>query len=193
MTLSVPNIDQLRKRWTADEYLAAVELGDVFQRREWLFRGEVLEMPAMGQLHMRSLMACQDWAYAKLRPHFRVRVQGPILTLNDSVPEPDVAIVTDDQNTAAPHPNRAELIIEVSDSSIALDREIAFEYAAICPEYWLLDLRSRRLEVYRQPEPDAASPSGFRYTSMQTIGEDGTLSPLCRPDVSASVRALLDG
>lgn len=150
-------------------------------------------MPPMGQLHMRSLMACQDWAYTHLRPVYRVRVQGPIVTPGDSIPEPDIAIVTDAENAAIPHPSRAELIIEVSDSSIALDREIACEYAAICPEYWLLDLRSRRLEVYRQPEPDTSSPSGFRYTSMQTIAEDGALSPLCRTDVSASVRELLDG
>lgn len=193
MALSVPNIDQLRKRWTADEYLAAVELGDVFQRREWLFRGEVLEMPPMGRSHVLSLVRVQNWANDHLRPKFVIRVQTPILTPGESIPEPDIAVVLPSQHLATPHPSRAELIIEVSDSSIALDREIACEYAAICPEYWLLDLRSRRLEVYRQPEPDTSSPSGFRYTSMQTIAEDGVLSPLCRTDVSASVRELLDG
>jgi len=63
------------------------------------------------------------------------------------------------------------LVIEVADSSVALDRAIKiplFGREGI-PEAWLIDLAQGLIEVYRGP-----SPSGYR--NKQTLGAGDILT-----------------
>ena len=76
-----------------------------------------------------------DWFHDTFRPQYRLRIQVPFETPGESIPEPDCVVVT---RTMArrPHPNHAVLIVEVSDSSVEEDREMAFDYAAaLVPDY----------------------------------------------------------
>lgn len=50
-------------------------------------------------------------------------------------------------------PEAARLIAEISVSSLKYDREKARVYAkAKVPEYWIIDVENRKVEVYSDPE-----------------------------------------
>ena len=78
----------------------------------------------------------------------------PGLTLHDSEPEPDIAIVRGSvQDFRAHHPATAALVIEIAISSVSLDREKASLYAeAGVEEYRIVLPVERRVEVHRRPQ-----------------------------------------
>jgi Uma2 family endonuclease len=59
------------------------------------------------------------------------------------------------------------------------------------PEYWLLNLRERRLEVFREPVPMPEQIFGFGYKSMRIYLPEETVSPLAKPDAQIKVAELL--
>jgi Uma2 family endonuclease len=88
-------------------------------------------------------------------PGWHVHSQEPI-TLSDSEPEPDVAIVRGDPGQyehSHPGPQDVALVVEVADASLARDRSIKKRiYArAGIPLYWIVNLQERRIEVYTNP------------------------------------------
>jgi Uma2 family endonuclease len=115
---------------------------------------------------------------------FLGRHEGP-LTLADSEPEPDVAIVRGtEQQFFYVHPNTAELVVEVAVSSAALDRENASLYAeAGVKEYWIVLAPQRQIEVYRRPEKG-------RYQEVRTVGVNDTLECASVPHVRVRVSEL---
>jgi Uma2 family endonuclease len=85
-----------------------------------------------------------------------VRTQQPITLGDDSEPEPDlvVAIGTDDDyKQSHPGPKQGLLVIEVSDTSLELDRrdKLALYARHGLPEYWIVNLVDRQVEVYSDP------------------------------------------
>lgn len=84
--------------------------------------------------------------------HF-IRTQQP-LTLYNSEPEPDVAVVYGDKsNYRENHPKTAILIVEVAISSLEIDREKAETYAmANISEYWIVNGKDKQLEIYFRPK-----------------------------------------
>lgn len=91
------------------------------------------------------------------------------------------------------HPSRPVLVVEVSESSLALDRvRKASLYArAGLTDYWIVNLVGRVLEVYREPRPDADTPFGWGYRSRSTHGPDASVSPLAAPHASVRVSGLV--
>jgi Uma2 family endonuclease len=64
------------------------------------------------------------------------------------------------------------LVVEISRTSLALDRKKAPIYArADVPAYWLLDMNSRRLEIHSEPHEDG------RYGLVRVLAETDTVSP----------------
>ena len=180
------------KRWTTDQYNRLVERGALEGQHIFLYRGEIFEMPALGALHRIAIINVTHWLTSVFRPEFFIQVQLPLITPGDSVPEPDAAVITKDQAMRRPHPDRAELIVEVSDSSINLDHEKAFDYAAAgVPEYWIIDLNSRSIFILRDPQPDGSAPLGYRYAFSRTALENETVSSLLRPQSPIAVASLL--
>ncbi len=180
-----------RKRWTKREYNDLVDRG-VLKGRIFLYRGELIEMPAMGALHCFGVSNVDEWLHDTFRPEYRVRIQLPFECPDESEPEPDAAVVTREQMARLPHPNQALLVIEISDSSVEEDREMAFDYAsAQVPDYWLLNMRDRQIEVYRDPISDPSAPLGYRYAFHRVFLEADVVSPLARPDISVAVATLL--
>jgi len=94
--------------------------------------------------------------------------QEPI-TLNDSEPEPDIAIVRGDtRDYLDRHPGARDLslVVEVADSTRERDRTLKqrlYGRAGI-PVYWIVNLVERQLEVYSQP---VELPSGPLYQQRQ--------------------------
>jgi Uma2 family endonuclease len=84
-----------------------------------------------------------------------VDVYAPI-TLSDSEPEPDVAVIRGDaRDHSTRHPGAADaaLVVEASDAPLERDRarmKPIYATAGI-PWYWLVDLSERGIEVFSQP------------------------------------------
>ena len=66
------------------------------------------------------------------------------------MPEPDFALVPK-VGRPSPHPQKALLLIEVSSSSLRLDRKVKAPLYAEA-EYWIVDVSSAQLEVFRAPK-----------------------------------------
>jgi Uma2 family endonuclease len=84
-----------------------------------------------------------------------VKSQLPI-TLSDSEPEPDVSIVRGEWNAFDNrHPGAGDfgIVIEVSDSSLSIDRQLKkLIYATEQIEtYWIVNIVDKQIEVYTQP------------------------------------------
>ena len=88
-----------------------------------------------------------------------VRRQQPIHLGKHDAPEPDVSVALGGpRNYAVHHPSAAEiaLVVEVADSSLDFDlgRKLELYRQAGIPEYWVVNLRDNRIELFRGPQPD---------------------------------------
>jgi Uma2 family endonuclease len=62
-------------------------------------------------------------------------------------------------------------VVEVADSSVEDDRQIAITYGGGgIPVYWLVNIPDRQLEIYTQPSGPSA-PIGYRHCSVLRPGE----------------------
>jgi Uma2 family endonuclease len=110
-------------------------------------------------------------------------------TLLAPPPEPDVAVVPGSvSDYDHRHPTAALLVVEVADSSLAQDRvtKRALYAAAGVREYWIVNLRDDRVEIFRAPEPESRR---FGETRIGRRGE--RLSLVAFPDVTVAVDDLL--
>jgi Uma2 family endonuclease len=106
-----------------------------------------------------------------------VRVQAPIILNDWSEPEPDIAVCHPDPYDYArerPKAHQVLLIIEVADTSLSYDRtQKASAYAASSiPEYWIVNLNDRRVEVLTIPDSSAG-----RYC-QENLAYEGEVIPL---------------
>ena len=123
-----------------------------------------------------------------------VRAQMPVALDDESEPEPDVCVVPGDpRDYRDAHPAQPVLIVEVALSRLRFDREDKGSlYArAQIADYWIVNLPARRLEVYRQPVPDAAAVFGWRYGQALTLGAEARVSPLAAPAAAINIADLL--
>src|ERR1041384_7641384 len=161
--LEIPEVRQRISRLSVEEYHRLDEFNENGRRTE-LIRGIVIEKISKSPLHSSISKRLYDRISALLPPGFVVRREDPI-TLSDSEPEPDIAIVRGTEaDFFKAHPSTAELAVEVAVSSATLDRENATLYAeAAVKEYWIVLGLERRVEVYRRPE-------NGRYQEMRVLG-----------------------
>ncbi len=106
---------------------------------------------------------------------YYVRSQEPI-TLEDSEPEPDVALVRGNPEQYArrhPGPQEAAIVVEVADVSLRRDRTTKKRiYArAGIPDYWIINLPERRIEVYGDPTGPGESPDYRRREDYAAAAE----------------------
>ena len=131
----------------------------------------VLKMPKNPR-HRLSTGLLQDALLAILSTNYHLNLQEPI-TLEDSEPEPDLAIIRGqrlDFRDRHPQALDIELVIEVSDATLERDRTMKKRiYAkAGIPIYWILNLRDRQLEVYTQPKMEE---SEYAHSQIFTESE----------------------
>lgn len=104
-----------------------------------------------------------------------VRSQEPV-TLADSEPEPDAAVVrgeVKDYSRRHPGPHETALIVEVSDATLRRDRGTKKRiYArARIPVYWVVNLIDMRLEVYTDPSGPTRQPN-YQTQRYYGIGDE---------------------
>lgn len=179
--------------WTREEYLKMAEAG-VFApgERVELIEGEIIKMTPQKGPHMTGVTLVSEELRRAFGKGYVVRVQGPLALGPLSEPEPDVAVVRGSpRDYRDSHPTTAILVVEVSDTTLVLDRQQkAGLYArAGIPEYWILNLLERALEIYRNPAPSPDHPLGYGYRSSERLDASASVVPLA---ASATLIAVAD-
>jgi len=176
-------------RFTIDEYARMAESG-IFgaEARVELIAGEIVDMAAKGDAHVRCLMRCLRLFTPYVADDHWLAVQDPVRLGRYSQPEPDLLVcrVGADAAPGIPDAVNTLLVVEVADSSLAHDRamKVPLYGRAGIPEAWLLDLVNRRIERYTEP-----SASGYRLIAVANGGE--SLASTALPGVVLATDALL--
>jgi Uma2 family endonuclease len=147
-----------RWRWTVEGYETAAAAG-VFgpEARVELIDGEVYQVAAMLPGHASTVGRISDLLSARIeRSRWVVRTQLPVHLYDDSEPEPDVWVARGPADRYDHrHPGAADLVlvVEVSDTTLAFDRDVKIpRYArAGVPEAWLVSLPERAVHRYADP------------------------------------------
>jgi len=184
------------RRWTRAEYDRLIEEG-VFQpgERLELLAGQLVVREPQGTPHATGIrLVTRALREVFQQDIWNVDMQLPVALDEDSEPEPDVAVTAGEPRDFLPsHPARPVLVVEVAEATLALDREEKGSlYArARVPEYWILNLRGRVLEVYRESHPDPAALHGWAYRSRQNLAAGEHVAPLAAPTARIAVVDLL--
>jgi Uma2 family endonuclease len=132
-----------------------------------LIEGVLVQKMTKNPPHSFATQLLRDLLPRMVPPGWFVSDQEPVTT-SDSEPEPDVTIVRGErrqylEQDRHPGPADTALVIEVAESSLPGDRGPkgrVYARAAI-PEYWIVNLVERRVEVYTDPTGPADEP-GYR-------------------------------
>ena len=180
-----------RRRISVHEYMKMAEVGILKEsERLELIDGDIIEMSPIGNPHEARTSA----SHRLLAPLFiegRVvlRVQGHVQLDENNRPEPDLALLKwrdDLYESESPAPEDILLLIEVSDSTLASDRNVKLAlYARFdIPEVWIENIPDRVVEAY-------ANPVEGQYTESRIYRPGETITPRAFPDVSLSVSEII--
>jgi Uma2 family endonuclease len=183
------------KRWTRVEYEKLIDQG-VFTSddRIELIDGLLIVAEPQSAYHYGAIRLVERALTQAFGEGWDIRSQGPIALDDTSEPEPDVAVVRGtlrDYLTA--HPTDPVLVVEVALSSLTLDRRYKSSLYARAgrPEYWILNLVDRVLEVRREPARSATMPYGWDYRIVEIVRPGERVTPLAAPGASVAVADLL--
>ena len=182
------------RRFTRAEYYEMERLGWFTGQRVELIAGEIVQMPALNPPHSCATKNTEKTLEAAFGPGFHARVQQPLTLPDDSEPEPDVAVVPgQSRDYLTAHPTTSPLVVEVSESTLRYDQDTkgSLYASAGLPEYWIVNLVDRQLEVYRKPIPDTNEPHGFVYDDVTFLGPADFVTPLALPQAKIAVADLL--
>src|SRR5207245_10456850 len=123
-----------------------------------------------------------------------VRAQGPLAHSAAAGPRPDGAVVRGElRDYLDAHPADPVLVVEVSLTSLEFDRvhKSSLYARAGRPEYWIVNLVDRVVEVRRAPAPAASAPYGWDYTTVELVSPGEDAPPLAAPGTQTTVLDLL--
>lgn len=174
--------------FTRKEYYALDDHGffrsRVQHQRVQLIGGVIFLESPMNPPHATAIRKVTKLLERIFTDGYDVRVQIPLDLGPISEPHPDLAVVTGSfEDYATEHPKTALLVVEVSDATIntdLYDKASLYATAGIA-DYWVVDLTTDRVLVFRNPAPEAGSAFGQNYSSVSAHGRDDRLSPLAAP------------
>jgi Uma2 family endonuclease len=142
-------------RMSTDTYHRLIEAGaaEDFPNCE-LIDGVLVHKDVKTREHENAIASLLEWLIFGIdRAIYQLRV-GSSLTLvaSGSEPEPDLAVIARDAHRPY-HSDTAALAVEVSWSSLRrdLNRKAALYAEAGVAEYWVFDVKGRRVVVHRKP------------------------------------------
>lgn len=169
--------DDLIYRITVDMYHHMIEAGAFHPEADIeLIHGLLIKKMPKSRLHakvtqqlmvllIRLLGLDQGWFLS---------IQDPI-TLEDSEPEPDIAIIRGSVSDYDRHPgpDAIGLVIEIADSSIDYDTVVKQRLYGLngVPVYWIVNLQERSVQIYTNPDQN-----GYRQKETFTIDDQLPLS-----------------
>jgi Uma2 family endonuclease len=157
-----------RRQFTVDDYHRMREAQILTEDdRVELLDGEIIVMSPIGPFHVGLVIKLTQLLTALIGKMGLVSVQNPIQLNQSGEPQPDIAVLRprDDSYTLSlPMPDDILLLIEVSDSSLAYDREQKLpQYAASgIAEVWIVDVQKQIIEQYTKPFED-------QYTQLTKV------------------------
>lgn len=157
-----------RHRFTVREYHAMAEAGLLSEDdRVELIDGEIVEMTPIGTRHLACVVALTHLLVRVSDDRYFVSVQNPIVLDEGTEPQPDLSLLKTRPDPAGelPGPDDVLLVVEVSDTTLDYDQKIKLpRYGrSSIPEVWIVDLQSRRVEVYSEPFYEG-------YQERRTVG-----------------------
>lgn len=181
-------------RWSAGEYHQLAASGFFGSQRVELIEGTVIDMSPMGRPHWVSCQVAADALRQAFGSGYFITTNLPAYLSERSEPEPDVAVLPGDpREYGESKPTLPLLVVEVSETSLEYDRttksSLYARYAV--PEYWVINLFGRSIEVYRNPVADSLAPYGYRYDWTASFRPDEFLTPLVLPTGQILVSSLL--
>lgn len=178
-----------------ERYDRLVEAG-VFgpEDRVELLDGLLVAREPQGGRHATAIALVRAALEKAFGRSYHVREEKPIALDERSEPEPDVVVVPGrPRDYRDAHPSRPVLVVEVADTSLALDRlrkGRLYARAAIA-DYWVVNLIDEVLEVYRQPGRAAPEHGEWKYDSVRLLRRNAIVTPLAAPRARIRVAALL--
>jgi Uma2 family endonuclease len=175
-------------KWSLQDYHQMIETGILDERKVELVNGEIIEMSPEGAPHSSYCSEIAEYLRKVLGDRAKVREAHPITLLNNSEPEPDIAIVRNRSTLyrdRQPYPEDIFWLIEVANSTLVKDlgmKKDLYANAGIA-EYWVLNLPASALVVFRD-----LKTSGYQ---SETIYTSGLISPLAFPDLTIDIQQLL--
>jgi Uma2 family endonuclease len=180
----------LHRGVTVDEWHRMADAGLFGQdARLELLDGEVIEMSPIHSPHAGCVNRLNRLLMAAVGSRAVIAIQNPVVIDNRSEPQPDLALLeprNDDYSRSHATPSEILLLIEVSDSTLAYDRDRKGPYYGKTGvrECWIVDLAGERINVMR-------SPSAAGYRDVEVIGRGRDVSVGALPDVRLEVSAVL--
>jgi len=181
--------------WTREDCEKLVAAGVLNYRFE-LVDGEIIKKVGQNLPHRIAVSRLTGWLY-RIFTEDCVQSQATIDVAPEdnptSEPEPDVTVLSIPLPDLArqdprqnPTPANIHLVIEVADTTLDYDLSVkAGLYArAAIPEYWVLNLRERKLHVFRLS-------SGGNYAPAIEHSEADSVAPLAAPHAPVRVGDLL--
>lgn len=154
-----------------------------------LLNGVIIEKMPKGAKHSSITDKLTRFFFRVLDDKVVIRNQNPIWLDENSEPEPDIVLAAQDENEYSekhPKPEDIFLIIEVSDSTVWLDRNSKQKaYARVgIRQYVLVNLHNSTFEDYREPSVDG-------YQSKQTYRAGQIFNLVAFPEIEINVSELL--
>lgn len=177
---AAPSVDSPPRsvhRFTIREYERLVKIGFLNPGdRAELIDGWLVDKMPHNPRHAAVVDIATDAIGRFLPREWTTRSQLPVRLPGDNAPEPDVAVVVaPKQRYLDRHPTEKEVtfVVEVSDTSLDEDRRLKIpQYArAKIAEYWIVNVKDRRVEVYTQPR-GGKNPT---YRQRTDYGPDDTV------------------
>ena len=172
----------LPKRWTREEYLGMAEKGLLGEgSRTELIDGQILDKMPQGNAHILAVKLLFYALQAAFSEESHLAVQSTLPLSDDAMPEPDLLVLRGsprDYKGRDPDPKTdILLLVEVSDTTLAFDRadKVRLYAANGIPEYWILDLRHRTLEVRRRPIGEGYAETRILQTDETVAMGSGTI------------------
>nr|WP_272503655.1 Uma2 family endonuclease [Salinibacter ruber] len=162
-------------RWTREEYHDLAEAGFLGEDDPVeLIEGEIIRMSPQNTPHAVAVRLVRR-VLQRIFPgdKYLVDEQLPLALGPHSEPEPDVSVVEGQpRDFLDDHPSSAVLVVEVADASLQFDRTRKRTLYARhdLPEYWIVDLVDRQLEVHRRP-----AGTSYAEITVHTAGETVSL------------------
>ncbi|MGH9069214.1 MAG: Uma2 family endonuclease [Acidimicrobiales bacterium] len=170
----------VRYAFTVAEYHLMGEVGllDEDSRVE-LIGGEIVRMSPVGDRHFRTVNRITRLLVHAVGDRAVVSVQNSIVLDDRTEPQPDLALFRPPLEAPGPRPAAdALLVIEVSDSTPAWDRDVKADLygRSGIPVTWVVDASGGEVLVFTNPGPD-----GYRDLHRAERGE--TLAVAGLPDL----------
>lgn len=165
--------------WTREAYGQLIDQGVFLEGPNVeLIEGEILVMPPQGRDHICGVSFPNTTLVRLFGDTHLVRVQCDLGLGLSSQPQPDFVL------SPLGDFDRADLVIEVSHSSLSFDRNCKSALYARngIQEYWIINLAREVVEIRGQPEGD-------RYREVRLCQPEDSVRPLFAPQVEVPLRS----